>query len=123
MPARKKVDRDEFARLHKAGLTQKELAEHFGVNPATLWRIQKELGLSGGHQPLPAERRERIQAMVNDGWPWAEIKRTEGAHRDTMLRYFPGTQWTPAQANEHRVGTKNARKRGAAIKQANRRAV
>ena len=122
MPARRKVDRDEFARLHAEGLTQKEMAEHFGVQRTTIWRTCKELGLDGGHKPLPTERLEHIQSMLDDGWPWLEIQRTEGAHRDTMLRYFPGTQWTPEQANEHRVGTKNARKRGAAIKLATKKA-
>lgn len=110
MPARKKVDRDEFARLHAEGRTQKELAEHFGVNPATLWRIQKELGLGGGHQPLPDERIQRIQQMLNDGWPWAEIGRTEGVHRETMLRYFPGTQWTRAERSQHLRSLRMARK-------------
>lgn len=102
MPARKKVDRAEFARLHNEGHTQKELAEHFGVNTVTLWRIQKELHLNGGHQPLPAERINRIQAMLHDGWSWAEITRTEGIHHDTLMRYFPGTQWTQQEMAEHR---------------------
>lgn len=122
MPARKKVDRDEFARLHKEGKTQKELAEHFGVNPATLWRIQKELGLNGGHQPLPAERINRIQAMLNDGWPWAEITRTEGIHHDTLERYFPGTQWTQREMAEHRRNLRQIRKRASHNPHANPKA-
>lgn len=107
MPHPKKVDRNEFARLHNEGRTQKELAEHFGVNTATLWRIQKELGLNGGHQPLPAERINRIQAMLNDGWSWAEITRTEGIHHDTLERYFPGTHWTQQEMLEHRRNLRN----------------
>lgn len=111
MPARKKVDRDEFARLHNEGLTQKELAEYFGVNPATLWRIQRILGLESPARRMTPERQARIQLMLDDGWPWKEIERTEGANWDTMRRHFPGTAWTHTHAGHMVAATRDVRPR------------
>ncbi|MER2134168.1 MAG: helix-turn-helix domain-containing protein [Arthrobacter sp.] len=108
MPARKKVDRTEFARLHEQGLTQTQLAAHFGVNPATIWRTTKTLGLNTAPRMTP-ERRARIQQMLNDGWSWKEIERTEGANWDTMRRHFPGTQWTRQQIINQSTITRHAR--------------
>lgn len=43
---------------------------------------------------LTSERKAEIQAMLDDGASWREIKRTLGADHSTMTRHFPGTQWT-----------------------------
>lgn len=161
MPAHKKVDRTEFARLHAQGLTQAQLAAHFGiarsnviaintelglrrrkpkriVSPRvdravvermhndgltlaqianelgcaeyTVWRIRKELGLAPMRYMTP-ERRARIQEMLNDGWSWKEIERTEGANWDTMRRHFPGTQWTHQHVGHMVAATRNVRPR------------
>lgn len=57
---------------------------------------------------MTPERRARIQTMLNDGWSWEEIHRTEGANWDTMTRHFPGTQWTPEQVSAHRTDIRHA---------------
>lgn len=157
MPAHKKVDRAEFARLHRRGLTQKELAERFGIARSNVIAINSELGLRRRKRPprissaeratierlhnagltapeiaeelgraasdirrvrkqmglkfarrMTTERRERIETMLNDGWSWLEIERTEGASWETMNRHFPGTQWTLQQVHAHRVDIKHA---------------
>lgn len=158
MPARKKVDRNEFARLHRRGLTQKELADHFGIARSNVIAINSELGLRKQRRPpriskaeratiehlhnagltapeiaeelgraaidirrvrkqlglkfarrMTPERKATIQQMLNDGWSWKEIERTEGANWDTMRRHFPGTAWTRQQILEQSTITRHAR--------------
>lgn len=120
MPARKTIERAAIERLHNDGLTDRQIATQLGCSEHAVWRIRKELGLTPGRRPLPAERLKHIQAMLADGWSWKEIQRTEGAHHDTMQRYFPGTQWTPEQMNEHRVELRRIRKQAAVNEQARR---
>ena len=120
MPAHKTIDRDTVAQLHSEGRTVRQIAETLGCSEDSITRIRKELGIKPGQHPLPAERLERIAAMLADGWSWKEIQRTEGMHPATLERYFPGTQWTPEQMNEHRVSLRRIRKEAAANKNARR---
>lgn len=100
MPARQKIDRSEFARLDGEGWTLARLAEHFGVNVTTASRVRRELGLNREHFLSP-ERLARIEAMLDDGWPFKEIHRTEGADMETLRRHFPGRQWSKADSIAH----------------------
>lgn len=100
MPARQKVDRAEFDRLDPT-MTLPELAAHFGVSLRTASRVRRELGLSRRDHFLSQERLARIEAMLDDGWSFKEIHRTEGADEETLRRHFPGRQWTKAQAVAH----------------------
>ncbi|WVX88035.1 helix-turn-helix DNA binding domain protein [Arthrobacter phage TforTroy] len=99
--APRKVDRDEFARLDPT-MTLPELASHFGVSLATAVRVRRELGLARDHF-LTQERLARIEAMLDDGWSFKEIHRTEGVDEETLRHHFPGRQWSKAQANEYRA--------------------
>ncbi|WGH20759.1 helix-turn-helix DNA binding domain protein [Arthrobacter phage JohnDoe] len=99
MPARQKVDRDEFARLD-ATMSLRELAAHFGVSESTAIRVRRELGRSRDHFFTP-ERLARIEAMLDDGWSFKEIHRTEGASMDSLRKHFPGRQWSKAEAIAH----------------------
>lgn len=99
MAAPKKVDREEFQRLAPTH-TNKQLKEHFNVNEATISRLRKLTNTSTAVRLTP-ERKARIQKMIDDGWPFKEIQRTEGADISTLRRHFPGHQWTPQQAQEH----------------------
>lgn len=87
--APKKVDRAEFRRLDGQGWTIPALAEHFGVNRATVSRIRKELGLTREHFLTP-ERKARISERIEDGWPFAEIARTERVDPETLRKHWPG---------------------------------
>ncbi|UIW13528.1 helix-turn-helix DNA binding domain protein [Arthrobacter phage Lizalica] len=100
MPARLQVDRAEFARLHAEGRTIPELAEHFGISPRSVGNLRRELGLRSGQFLTPA-RLARIEAMLDDGWSFKEIHRTEGADMETLRRHFPGRQWSKAEAIAH----------------------
>ncbi|URQ05033.1 DNA binding protein [Arthrobacter phage Iter] len=97
---RKPVDRDEFARLHAEGWTIARLADHFGVSPRTVSNLRRELGLRSPRLLSP-ERLARIEAMLDDGWPFKEIHRTEGVDMETLRKHFPGRQWSKAQAIAH----------------------
>lgn len=108
MPARKTIDREAIARLNDEGLTGRQIAKQLGYTEHTIWRIRKELGISPGVHMTP-ERKAAIQHMVNDGWSWKEIERTEGANYDTMRRHFPGTAWTYSQVGEYRAGIRHVK--------------
>ncbi|WGH21118.1 helix-turn-helix DNA binding domain protein [Arthrobacter phage Cassia] len=99
MPARQKVDRDEFARLDPT-MSLQELASHFGVSLSTASRVRRALGLSREHF-LSQERLARIEAMLDDGWSFKEVHRTEGADMETLRLHFPGRQWSKAEATAH----------------------
>lgn len=101
MPAKTKVDREEFARLYEEGLSLSELAEHFGAHPATLYRVRVSLGLPATVRRMTPERKAAISAMLDDGWSFAEVQRTEGADWETLARHFPGRAWTTAQRMAH----------------------
>lgn len=102
MPAPKRVDRDEFARLAAEGFTNAELKDHFECSEATVTRLRKLTATVTAKRMTP-DRLNRIAAMLDDGMPFNEIHRTEGADPSTLRKHFPGRQWTTAQAVEHRT--------------------
>ena len=101
MPAPRKVDLTELAALVKQGLTTPRLAEHFDVTPSTIARNRKRLGITTELPRMTPERRATIETMLEDGMPFAEIHRTEGADPETLRRHFPGRAWTKTQRTEH----------------------
>lgn len=99
----KHVDRAEFRKQFEAGLNRPQLATHFGCDQVTVARIRKALDLpefAGTPRRMDADRRQRIQALLDDGCSFAEITRTEGADHKTLRRHFPGQQWTKQQRAE-----------------------
>ena len=102
MSAKVKVDRAKFTELTQDGWTIKELAKHFECDPRTISRLRKSLNLPADTRRfMTAERRANIEAMLDDGWSFAEISRTEGAHEETLRIHFPGRQWTRRQQVEY----------------------
>lgn len=93
MAAKTKVDRTKFIELAAEGKSNKELQEHFKVSECTISRLRKTTGTSTKPTMTP-ERKARIEAMIADGWSFAEITRTEGADPETLRRHFPGQAWT-----------------------------
>lgn len=55
----KQIDRDELTKLLGEGLTPKELAEHFGVSPPTIWSRCRKWGLK------PPPRRKGFRKQVD----------------------------------------------------------
>ncbi|WNN95993.1 helix-turn-helix DNA binding domain protein [Arthrobacter phage Hirko] len=101
MPAPRKVDLTALATLVDQGLTTPQLAARFSVSPSTIARNRKRLGITTDVPRMTPERRTRIEAMLADGMPFAEIHRTEGAHPDTLRQHFPGRAWTVQQRAAH----------------------
>jgi hypothetical protein len=96
------IDLEEMARLESDDWTRLELAAHFKVHPATIDRRRKELGIIK-RRPMDPERKAKIEAMLDDGWSFAEIYRTEGAHPETLRKHFPGRAWTDNQRGEYQA--------------------
>ncbi|WP_066303291.1 helix-turn-helix domain-containing protein [Arthrobacter luteolus] len=105
---RKRINRNTIRELITDGWTHKQIAEHLGCSEYTIFRARRELGLEPANNPMTPERRATIQTMLDDGWSWLEIERTEGANWDTMQRHFPGTQWTQKQVHAHRLEVRDA---------------
>lgn len=89
----------EFARLQEQGWKAADLAEHFGVSPSTITRLRRSLGVPT--QFLTPERVARIEAMLDDGWSFKEIHRTEGVDMETLRKRWPGRAWTMRQRDEY----------------------
>lgn len=101
MSAPIRVDRDEFTRLYRSGVPLTDLAARYGVLPGSLSRLRKSLGLPSRQRTMTADRRARIEALLDEGLSYKEIHRTEGADMETLRRHFPGRAWTVEQRAEH----------------------
>lgn len=101
MTAHHKVDPTALAALVADGKTTPQLAQHFGVSESTIARHRAALGISAPRLLLTPERLATIETMLDDGLPFREIQRTEGADMATLRKYFPGRQWTTEQTREH----------------------
>ena len=100
MPARKKVDRTEFAHLHARGLTQQELAIRFGIARSSVIRLSNELRLNRRPHTATAEQLDLWKTLLDEGWSYAEIAKTHHVSTDTLRRYFPGRAWDEKQRAE-----------------------
>jgi len=97
---------EDYARIHRPGLSTAEAAELLGVAPRTITRHRASLGLS---QPRPAEQIRpktpeelaRMEAMLDDGAPIREVERTFGTTWRTVTQHFPGRAWTKSQAGQY----------------------
>jgi uncharacterized protein YerC len=101
MPTPRKFNLGTLTALVDQGLTTPQIAEHLGVNKATIARHRRNLGITTVLPRMTPERRARIEQMLDDGMPFREIHRTEGADMSTLRKHFPGRQWTTEQTREH----------------------
>lgn len=49
------------------------------------------------HPPVTEEDKARWGKLLDEGWSYKEIARTEGRHRRTIARWVPGRGWTRDQ--------------------------
>jgi uncharacterized protein YerC len=96
---RRKIDLEEFRQLLGDGWTASQLANHFESSTATITRYRRLAGAPS--HLLSPERIARIDAMIEDGWSFAEISRTEGVHVETLRRRYPGRAWTMRQRDAY----------------------
>ena len=97
-----RFDRDEIGRLTKAGWSAAKIADQLGCTERTVVRVRAGLGIT---QPVPpnsslrisSERLERARLLIEDGVSHIEVRRTLGVNEATLMRHFPGTQWSRAE--------------------------
>jgi DNA invertase Pin-like site-specific DNA recombinase len=86
----RRIDRDQFAAAHHQGMTRNDLAEHFGISRDAVTRIRQELGLPldkpARRHKAPTIDRQRVKALVEDGWPNTEIAKLLDCHVDSISR-------------------------------------
>lgn len=98
-------DHDEIVRLTRLGLSGAQIAERVGCSPRQVTRVRAKFRLT---QPAPEtaakriapERLAAVGRMVADGVSHAEIMRTLGVSRHTIIRHFPDTAWSPKESGE-----------------------
>lgn len=105
MPA--PTDRTEFTRLNAEGWTITQLAAHFGINPRSVTRLRRKLGISGRNgNTIAPERLAQIAAMLEDGASQKETARTLGVDREAIRAHFPGSGWTSSQGGTFALATR-----------------
>ena len=99
---RPRIDRDEVKTRTEQGQTLATIAQALDCSVSAVIKIRHEVGVSRPmHNRLSPERKARIEAMLDDGCPYAEISRTLHVCHETLTRHFPGRAWTREQQNEH----------------------
>jgi len=98
----KVIDREEVRARTEQGETLQQIADALGCSVRGVANVRAELGITGTERlRITPERITRIQQMLDDGWSFAEITRTDGASYDTLKRHFPDRQWTLEQRLEY----------------------
>jgi len=106
---------ESIAELHAQHFTPREIAAALGCSLRTVGRWRSSQGLTPvppefSCHPVTPERLAAAAAMVADGAPFREIERTLHMSRDTLVRHFPGAQWTPKQAGELAAAVRQAKR-------------
>ena len=98
---RETINRDQVRQLTQQGHTAEQIAVQLGCSASAITKIRHELGIQNPqHRPIPPERKARIEAMLDDGCSYAEIRRTLGVTHETLQRHFPGRGWNREQQND-----------------------
>lgn len=86
--ARVGIDREAFARAFAEGLSDRKLAQRFGVSKSSAQKVRVELGLSRapGKVEVGAEAVEKIVRAHDAGQAPATIGRSVGLSRDVVSR-------------------------------------
>jgi|GEM_PF-4508098 len=101
-PRTRRIDPEQVKAMSEAGETLAAIANALTCSISMVIKIRHELGISDHSKAkLPEDTKRRIEDMLNDGCPFAEITRTIGVTHETLKRHYDGRQWTPAQRAEH----------------------
>lgn len=97
---------DRYRAMERAGRSQREIAEAFGVSTRTVIRWRGRLGLTKA-TPIPAysqSEHDRARILLDDGCSFKETARSLGIATRTLRRWFPDRQpWTREQAGTFAV--------------------
>lgn len=104
-PTTRDTERDALiGRLTRAGQSAPEIAIRLHINPRTVQRARKRLGIAKEPtRPITDAELATAAAMLADGASCLEVARTLGRDDGPFLRRFPECKWTRAQAAEHAV--------------------
>lgn len=99
---RPRISREEVKNRTEQGQTLAAIAQALDCSVSAVIKIRHEVGVSSpAYNRLTPERKARIEAMLDDGCPYAEISRTLHVDHETLTRHFPGRAWTREQQTEH----------------------
>ena len=101
-----KVNVEQFLELQSSGWSARQIAEAFGCTTRTVTRTRARLGLSNPHpaysgRPLDSERLNKARALIEEGLSHNQISQMLGIRHETLVRHFPGTQWTPEEGGKY----------------------
>lgn len=102
---RRRIRREDVARLYAAGKLDAEIAAELGVDRSTVARHRDALGLPSrsSARVIPAEEVAELERLVDERVPFAEISRSTGVHPETLRKLFPGRAWTPEERAEYQA--------------------
>ena len=86
-------DLKKVRRMHETGMTTAQIADHFGVSPATAVRWARQAGSWADHRgkhrkTVVPGRREAIVQERSEGRPISEIARRHGITRGLVHYYL-----------------------------------
>jgi hypothetical protein len=94
------INYDKVRTLTQQGHTAWQIAHELGCSTSAITKIRIRLGISSPRILTP-ERKQQIEAAIQDGWSQAEICRTHHVDPETMRRHYPDAKWGREQQNEH----------------------
>ncbi|NWL34456.1 hypothetical protein [Paenarthrobacter nitroguajacolicus] len=98
----RRIDPQQVKDRSEAGEPLASIAEALSCSISSVIKIRHELGISDHSKAkLPEDVKRRIETMLDDGCPFAEITRTLGVTHETLKRHYDGRQWTTEQRAEH----------------------
>lgn len=78
-------DTEKLRRLHGQGLTDKQIAEHFGVNQKTIGNWRRSIGLpTNGRLTIPQLDTEKVRQLYEQGQSDDSIARICGCSHQTV---------------------------------------
>lgn len=89
--------------LTEAGWSASQIAREVFVTQRTVVRYRERLGIQQphfGHHLLTPDDIAKAEGMFDDGCSAAEVARTLGFAPCTIIKHFPGRQWTAKQCGE-----------------------
>jgi len=95
------INYEQVKELTQQGRTAAQIAVQLGCSASAINQIRRRLGITNPNKWLTHERRQRIEALIEDGCSQAEICRTEGVDPETMRRHYPAAIWTQEQQTEY----------------------
>lgn len=80
-----------------------EISAILGISARQVSRYRTRLYGPRPVEPYPAEMRQKVKNLLEDGASYNEVARTFHLADDTVRRWFPGYGWTQEQAAEFRA--------------------